>query len=123
MSGRMPRGERQRLAVVRRAALGIEPVGMSRDVAEQVEHMGHEPGVRRRILECAVAHDPRLVEPAKQQSGTPQPVVVPAVIVEDALRCVVFEQLLALSEPGQRLARLAELGEDPGGGGDFRNRR
>ena len=40
-------------------------------------------------------------------------------IVDDALRCVVFEELLALSEPGQRLARVAELREDPGGGGDW----
>ena len=37
-------GERQRLAVVGFAALGIEPVGMGRDVAEQVQRMGREPG-------------------------------------------------------------------------------
>ena len=33
-------GERQRLAVVGLAALGIEPVGMGRDVAEQVQRIG-----------------------------------------------------------------------------------
>ena len=38
-------GERQRLAVVGLAALGIEPVGMGRDVAEQVQRMGREPGL------------------------------------------------------------------------------
>ena len=37
-----PFGERQRLLVVGRAALGIEPVGMRRDVAEQVQRMGRE---------------------------------------------------------------------------------
>ena len=68
-------GERQRLAVVGLAALGIEPVGMGRDVAEQVQRMGREPGVRRRIFDRAVAQAPRLVEPAEQQSGTTQRVV------------------------------------------------
>ena len=29
-----------------------------------------------------------------------------------------LEEQLALPEPGQRLARLADLREDPGGGGD-----
>jgi hypothetical protein len=33
-------GESQRLAVVDLAALGIEPVGMGRDVAEQVQSVG-----------------------------------------------------------------------------------
>ena len=68
-------GERQRLAVVGLAALGIEPVGMGRDVAEQVQRMGREPGVRRRGFDRAVAQAPRLVEPAEQQSGTTQRVV------------------------------------------------
>src|SRR5258708_8304564 len=36
-------GERQCLAVVGLAALGIESVGMGRDVAEQVQHMGPPP--------------------------------------------------------------------------------
>ena len=33
-------GERQRLAVVSLAALGIEPVGVGGDVAEQVQSVG-----------------------------------------------------------------------------------
>ena len=37
-------GKRQRLAVVGLAALGVEPVGMGRDVAEQMQRMGHAPG-------------------------------------------------------------------------------
>ena len=71
-------GERQRLAVVGLAALGIEPVGMGRDVAEQVQGMGRVPGVRRRKFDRAVAQAPRLVEPAEQQTGATQRVVVPA---------------------------------------------
>ena len=38
-------GERQRLAIVSLAALGVEPVGMGRDVAEQMQRMGGEPGL------------------------------------------------------------------------------
>ncbi len=111
-------GERQRLAVVGLAALGIEPVGMGRDVAEQVQRMGREPGVRRRGFERAVAQAPRLVEPAEQQTGTTQRVVGPAAMADDSPRRLTLEELLALPEPGQRLARLADLREDPGGGGD-----
>jgi hypothetical protein len=37
-------GEGQRLAVVGLAALDIDPVGVGRDVAEQVQSMGREPG-------------------------------------------------------------------------------
>jgi hypothetical protein len=36
-------GEGQRPAVASLAALGIEAVGMRRDVAEQVQRMGREP--------------------------------------------------------------------------------
>ena len=61
-------GERQRLAVMGLAALGIEPVGMGRDVAEQVQRMGREPGVALRGFERAVAQAPRLVEPAEHQT-------------------------------------------------------
>ena len=87
-------GQRQRFAVVGLGALGIEPVGMGRDVAEQVQRMGREPGVRRRIFERAVAQAPRLVEPAEQQSGATQRVVVPAVLVDDSPRRLTLEELL-----------------------------
>ena len=111
-------GERQRLAVVGLAALGIEPVGMGRDVAEQVQRMGREPGVTRRGFDRAVAQAPRLVEPAEQQTGATQRVVGPAAMADDSPRRVTLEELLAFPEPVQRLARLAELRQDPGGGGD-----
>ncbi len=68
-------GEGQGLAVVGLAGLGIEPVGMGRDVAEQVQRMGREPGLRRRGFDGAVAQAPRLVEPAEQQTGSAQRVV------------------------------------------------
>ena len=58
-------GEGQRLAVVSLAALGVEPVGMGRDVAEQVPRMGREPRVTRREFERTVAKAARLVETAK----------------------------------------------------------
>ena len=61
-------GEGQRLAVVGLAALGVEPVGMGRDVAEQVQRMGREPGVTRRGFDRAVAQAARVVEPAEQQT-------------------------------------------------------
>jgi len=35
-------GERKRFLVVGLAILGIEPVGMGRDVAEQVQSVAHE---------------------------------------------------------------------------------
>ena len=39
-------------------------------------------------------------------------------MADDSPRRLTLEELLALPEPGQRLARLADLREDPGGGGD-----
>jgi len=63
-------GERQRVAVVGLAALGIEVVGMGRDVAEQVQRMGRVPRVRRRSFDGAVTQAPGLVDVANQQTGT-----------------------------------------------------
>ncbi len=62
-------GEGQRLAVVSLAALGVEPVGMVRDVAEQVPRMGREPVVLRRGFDRAVAQAPRL-EPLRSAKST-----------------------------------------------------
>src|SRR5438445_6352874 len=103
-------GERQRLAVVSLAALGVEPVGMGRDVAEQVQRMSREPGVRRRV-ERAVAQALRLVEPPEQQSGTTQRPIAPAATGDAPPRRLTLEELLPFPEPGQRLARVAELRE------------
>src|SRR5262245_37985947 len=97
-------GEGQRLAVVALAALGIEPVGMGGDVAEQVQRMGDEPGVTRRAFDRAVSEAPRLVEPAEPQTGASQRVVGPAVNAHDAARGVTLEELLTFAEPAQRFA-------------------
>jgi hypothetical protein len=56
------------LAVLGLALLGIEPVGMSRDVAEQAQHVGHDIDATRG-LKHALGQAPRLVEPAEQQTG------------------------------------------------------
>ena len=100
------------------AGLGIEPVGMGRDVAEQAQRMNREPGLMRRGFDRAVGQAPRLVEPAEQQTGATQRVVEPAEIADVSPRRLTLEELLAFPEPVQRLARFAELPQCPGGGGD-----
>ena len=89
-------GERQCLAVVGLAALGVEPVGMGRDVAEQVQRMGRVPGMARREFDRAISQAPRLVEPAEHQRGATQRVVGPTEMADDPLRRVTLEKLLAL---------------------------
>src|ERR1700675_3774348 len=111
-------GQRQRLAVVDLAAFGIEPVGMGRDIAKQMQAKDREPGVTRRGFARAVAQAPRLVEPAEQETGAPQRVVIPTEIRDDFPRRLTLEELLAFPEPAQRLARFAKLRQRPGGGGD-----
>ena len=76
----MPRGlaRAKRLPVVGCAAFGIEPVGMGRDVAEQVQRMGREARLAPRGFDRAIAQAPRLVEPAEQQTGAAHRVVGPA---------------------------------------------
>ena len=66
-----PLGERQRLAIMSLAALGIELIGVGCDIAEQVQRMGLEPGLGRREFERAVAETPRLVETAAATGGAP----------------------------------------------------
>jgi hypothetical protein len=55
-------GEGQRLAVVGLAALGIEPVGMGRDVAEQAPRVAHDSVLTSGRAYGAVGHTTRLVE-------------------------------------------------------------
>jgi alkylhydroperoxidase family enzyme len=62
-------GERQRLAVVGLAAVGVEPVGMGRDITEQVQSMSREARVTRREFERTVGQTLRLVERADDQAG------------------------------------------------------
>ena len=111
-------GERQRLTVLGLAALGVEPVGMGRDVAEQVQRMRREAGVTRRGCERAVAQALRLVEPTEEETGATQLVAGPGHIADVSSRGIPLKQLLALPEPARGLARLAELCQHPGGDGD-----
>ena len=84
-------GESQRLAVVGLAALGVESVGMGRDVAEQVQRIGREPGMSGREFDRAVTQTLRLVEPAEQQTGATQRMVVPAAMADESLRRLTLE--------------------------------
>ena len=108
-------GERQRLSVVDLTVLGVEPVGMGRDVGEQVQRIGSDAMARRRRCDRAFAQTLRLIEPVEQQSGTTQHVVVHQ--RPDSPHGLTLEELLALPKPAQRLARLTEVRQDPGGGG------
>src|ERR1700730_4153098 len=112
------RGEGQRLAVVGLTALGIEPVGMGRDVAEEVLRISRKPVVSGRGFESAVGQTPRLAEPTEQQTSATQRVVGPAAIADDSPSREALEELLALTEPVQRRAPLTELRQYPGGGAD-----
>jgi hypothetical protein len=62
-------GERKRLAVVCFAALGVDPVGTGRDVAEQLQEWAVTPSVLRNRLDGALAQLLRLVESTQQQAG------------------------------------------------------
>ena len=112
----MPRGSAsaQRLAVVGLAGLGVEAVGMGRNVAEQMQSVGGVPRVRWRILERAIGQSPRVVESAEQQSGASQPVIVHARLVDGSTRCHAVEELLAFPQTAQRFARLPELSKHQG---------
>src|SRR5215831_7079033 len=111
-------GEGQRLAVVGLAALGIEPVGVGRDVTEQVERMGRGPGLTGRGLHRAVAQALRVIETAEHQRGSTQPPIERSENAEVSPRGLALEKLLTFPEPAQALARLAELRQGPGGGDD-----
>src|SRR5260370_37240565 len=65
-------GERQRLARVSLAALGIEPVGGGRDGAVQVQGMRREDAMLQGGFDRAVGQTPRLVEqPELRGAATP----------------------------------------------------
>ena len=88
-------GEGQRVGVVDLAALGIEPVGMGRDVAEQVVSMGRVSGLMRRRLERALAEALRLGKPTEPQTSATERMVGPAMIVDESPRRLMVEELLA----------------------------
>src|SRR5690349_5442596 len=90
---------------------------MARDVAEQMPRMGFVTLAKRRVCERTLAQTLRLVESVEQQSG-PSHRLVGHENASPPPRLLPLEERLALPESGQRLPRLAELGENPGGGGD-----
>jgi len=94
------------------ARLGkVNPVGVGRDVAE------HEPGLTRRGFDRAISQVAHLIEPPEQQRRSAQARIEPS---EKADECahLTLDKLLTFTEPAQRLTRLAELRQDPGGADD-----
>ena len=81
-------GERQRLAVVSLAALGIQLLRMGRDVAEQVERMGREALTKRRQRNGAITKMLCLARSVEQQITSPQRAVGPEAMTDYSLRCV-----------------------------------
>src|SRR5882724_3905551 len=110
--------EGQRPSVVGCAAFGIEPAGIGSDVAEKVQRMGLKAGLALSGFNRAIAQAPRIIEPAEQQTGTTQRVVGPATMGNDPPRHLTLEQRLALLDQLQCPARVADLRQRPGGGGD-----
>src|SRR5262249_59820073 len=106
-------GEGQRLAVVGLAALGVEPIGMGRDITEQVERMGRIPRLTRRELNRAVAQALRVVETAEHQRGSTQRLIEPSEKADVSSRGLTLEKVLTFPQPAQALARLAELRHNP----------
>src|SRR5262249_42457188 len=109
-------GEGQRLAVVGLAALGIEPVGMVRDVTDQAERMGREPGLTRRRLNRTVAQSLRVIETPEHQRGPTEHLIVPSEKADVSRRGLTLEKLLAFPQQVQALACLTELRQGPSGG-------
>src|SRR5262245_31973657 len=101
--------------VVSCATLGIEPVGMGRDVAEQEQSMRREPGLTQRRFDGSVGKASRLVELTEEQTGAAERMVNPAAMADGSARRETLEKALAFPELVQRFARLATLRQNPGG--------
>src|SRR5260370_689454 len=69
-------------------------------------------------LSRPTARGGRLVGRGGKQPGGPRRAVGPAAMTDDSPRRLTLEELLALPDPVQRLARLTDLRQRPGGGGD-----
>src|SRR3954471_3056254 len=80
--------------------------------------MGPKAGLTLRGFDRAIGHAPRLVQQTKQQTSATYGAVGPAAMTDDSPRRLMLEELLALSDSVQRLARLADLRQHPSGGGD-----
>src|SRR5262245_25000479 len=102
-------GEFKRFTVVGLAALGIEPVRMGHDLAEQVEGMSCKAVMTPREFHRTIAEVPRLVQSAEQQAGATEQVVRPAAMEDDSSRHVAFEEMFAFPQPLQCLACLTAL--------------
>src|SRR5262252_1060312 len=97
---------------------GIESVGMGRDVAEEVQRVGRKAALSRKGCGNAVDEATRLVEPAEQQTGATQREAGPGAMADEPPCLLPLDELLAFRETVERLACLAELRQEPGGGGD-----
>src|SRR5262245_33046379 len=84
-------GKSQRPTIVALAALGVEPVGVSRDVPEQMLRVGFEPRMTRRRFDRAPAQPPRLVETAGPQSRAAERLVHPAALPHQPSRRLLLE--------------------------------
>src|SRR5215831_1845188 len=94
-------GEGQRLAVVGLAAFGIEPVGVGRNVTEQVERMGRVPGLTRGGAHRAVTQALRVVETAEHQRGSTQRLIEPSEKADVSSRGLTLEKVLTFPQPAQ----------------------
>src|SRR5207249_1418413 len=85
---------------------------MGRDVAEQVQRMGGESELRPRVFDPAAAQAPCLVEPAEQETGSTQTLVVPSEIARSPRRLTrLLGQPDSLGFVLARGSESAELGE------------
>src|SRR5215475_10026845 len=95
--------------------LSIESVGMSRDVAEQMQCIGREPRLARRGFDRPVAQAPCIVESAEHQRSATQPMIEYSEGADVPACSVMVDKLLAIAKPALSLCRLVELRQDPGG--------
>src|SRR5262249_17289587 len=80
--------------------------------------MRREARVTRRGCERARAQALRLVEPTEEETGATQRVADPSDIANVSPRGIWLKERLAFLEPARGFARLAELRQHPGRGGD-----
>src|SRR5262245_18236730 len=109
-------GQPERVAIMRFAARGVEPVRMRSDVAEQVLRVSGKAATRRKTRDGLLAQAPRLVEPSHREAGTAQGLIAPRIEADDSGRREAIEEHLTFFEPAQHLAGLAaELRQCPRG--------
>jgi hypothetical protein len=87
-------GELECLTVVSLAVLGVESIGMGRNVAMQVQRMCREARMARREFDRAVAQAARIVGSAEQQGRPTEHVVEPREMSYDFRRRETLDDLL-----------------------------